>query len=116
MAKVMTGVTEYGEGLEVKLYYENERPTIVAYNEGGFNATAVDLIELLDWVYKNEPDLYAPRPAWANLAQLEINPEPRPWVGLTDDAEIFALSNTMPYANRFEFARAIEALLKQRNT
>jgi len=40
----------------------------------------------------------------------------RPWAGLTDDAEIFAISNTMPYANRFEFARAIEAKLKEKNT
>jgi len=46
---------------------------------------------------------------------LEATPQ-RPWVGLTDDAEIFALSNTMPYANRFEFARAIEALLKEKNS
>lgn len=40
----------------------------------------------------------------------------RPWVGLKDDAEIFAISNTMPYADRFEFARAIEAVLKEKNT
>ena len=40
----------------------------------------------------------------------------RPWVGLTGDAEIFAISNTMPYADRFEFARAIEAKLKEKNT
>jgi len=40
----------------------------------------------------------------------------RPWVGLTDDAEIFAISNTMPYADRFEFARAIEAKLKEKNS
>ena len=39
-----------------------------------------------------------------------------PWRGLTDDAEIFAISNTMPYADRFEFARAIEAVLKEKNT
>ena len=39
----------------------------------------------------------------------------REWVGLTDDTEIFAISNTMPYANRFEFARAIEAKLKEKN-
>ena len=39
----------------------------------------------------------------------------REWVGLIDDAEIFAISNTMPYANRFEFARAIEAKLKEKN-
>ena len=40
----------------------------------------------------------------------------REWVGLTNDEEIFAVSNTMPYANRFEFARAIEAKLKEKNT
>jgi hypothetical protein len=40
----------------------------------------------------------------------------RLWVGLTDDAEIFAISNTMPYADRFEFARAIEAIIKEKNT
>ena len=39
----------------------------------------------------------------------------RDWEGLTDDAEILAISNTMPYANRFEFARAIEAKLKEKN-
>jgi hypothetical protein len=39
----------------------------------------------------------------------------RTWVGLTDDDEILAISNTMPYADRFEFARAIEAKLKDKN-
>jgi hypothetical protein len=47
--------------------------------------------------------------------QLYTLPPQRPWVGLTDDAEIFAISNTMPYADRFEFARAIEAKLKEKN-
>lgn len=36
------------------------------------------------------------------------------WVGLTDE-EVFAVSNTMPYGDRFEFAVAIEAKLKQKN-
>jgi len=38
----------------------------------------------------------------------------RGWGGLTED-EVFALSNTMPYADRFEFAKAIEAKLKEKN-
>ena len=38
----------------------------------------------------------------------------RPWRGLTKE-EVFALSNTMPYADRFEFAEAIEAKLKEKN-
>jgi len=112
MNEIMTGVTEYGEGMDVKLKlnYENGRPIVVARNEGGHNTTAVDLIELLDWVYINEPDLYASRPEWANLAQLEINPEPRPWVGLTDD-EIEHLRNDQPWW----MVRDIEALLKEKN-
>jgi len=40
--------------------------------------------------------------------------EKREWVGLTKE-EVFALSNTMPYADRFEFAEAIEAKLKEKN-
>ena len=39
----------------------------------------------------------------------------RPWKGLTED-EVFAISNTMPYADRFEFAKAIEAKLKEKNS
>ena len=39
----------------------------------------------------------------------------RPWVGLTED-EVFAISNTMPHGDRFEFAKAIEQALKERNT
>jgi len=42
-------------------------------------------------------------------------PSQRAWVGLTDDDEILVISNTMPYADRFEFARAIEAKLKEKN-
>ena len=47
---------------------------------------------------------------------VELDRQQRPWVGLTDDEEIFAISNTMPYADKFEFARAIEAKLKEKNT
>jgi hypothetical protein len=39
----------------------------------------------------------------------------RPWTGLTKD-EVFAVSNTMPYGDRFDFAEAIEAKLKEKNT
>jgi hypothetical protein len=39
----------------------------------------------------------------------------RTWVGLKDD-EVFAVSNTMPYGDRFDFAEAIEAKLKEKNT
>jgi hypothetical protein len=39
----------------------------------------------------------------------------RTWVGLTED-EVFAVSNTLPYADRFDFAEVIEAKLKEKNT
>ena len=39
----------------------------------------------------------------------------KPWMGLTED-EVFAISNTMPYADRFDFAAAIEARLRENNT
>ena len=54
-------------------------------------------------------------PLFTPLGQLLPLDVPREWVGLTDDAEILAISNTMPYADRFEFARAIETVLKERN-
>ena len=44
-----------------------------------------------------------------------LHEAPRPWVGLTED-EVFAVSNTLPYADRFDFAEAIEAKLKEKNT
>ena len=45
----------------------------------------------------------------------DIQDYKKPWVGLTED-EVFAISNTMPYGDRFEFAKAIEQALKERNT
>jgi hypothetical protein len=45
----------------------------------------------------------------------DIQDYKKPWVGLTDE-EVFAISNTMPYGDRFEFAKAIEQALKERNT
>jgi len=62
--------------------------------------------------YKKYDDLYA---VYLNGVYDGKKAAQRPWVGLTDDEEIFAISNTMPYADRFEFARAIEAVLKEKN-
>ena len=57
MDKVMVGVTEYGEDMSVKLGYEKDRPVIVASNEGGYCGTFVDLIQVLEWVRNNMPEL-----------------------------------------------------------
>jgi len=55
---IMNGVTEHYEKFEVKLDTSENRPVIVAYNEGGMNCTAVDLEQLLQWVATNRPELY----------------------------------------------------------
>jgi hypothetical protein len=47
--------------------------------------------------------------------KLYTTPPQRTWVGLTED-EVFEISNKMPYADRFDFAEAIEAKLKEKNT
>ncbi len=58
MTEIMHGVTEYAEGLDVKLQVEdNGRLVVSAWNEGGFNGTSVDLLELLAWLKSNRPDL-----------------------------------------------------------
>ena len=58
MNEIMHGVTEYAEGLDVKLQMEdNGRLIVSAWNEGGFNGTSIDLLELLAWLRANRPDL-----------------------------------------------------------
>ena len=62
MNEIMHGVTEYAEGLDVRLQIEdNGRPIVSAYNEGGFNGTSIDLLELLAWLRANQPDLMSAR-------------------------------------------------------
>jgi hypothetical protein len=62
MNEIMHGVTEYAEGLDVKLQMEdNGRLIISAKNEGGYNGTSVDLLELLAWLRANQPDLMSAR-------------------------------------------------------
>lgn len=54
----LDGVNEYMEYYPVNLI-NNERGRLVikAFNEGGYNSTEVDLIQLLEWILKNRPDL-----------------------------------------------------------
>ena len=69
---LMEGVTEYAERLDVRLVRTTgtymgigkERPgagrlVIEALNDGGYNCTKVDLLQLLAWVKANRPDLMA---------------------------------------------------------
>lgn len=63
----MTGVGEYAEGAGVELKYTDSstcneqrgerRLVIKAYNEGGYNCTLVDLLDLIAWLKANKPEL-----------------------------------------------------------
>lgn len=53
----MEGVREYGEQEAVNLSEHKGRPTIVAWNEAGYNNTEVDLRDVIDWVKRHRPEL-----------------------------------------------------------
>ena len=52
-----TKIKEYVEGLPVEILELNDRLIIQALNEGGNNGTRVNLIDVLNWVACNRPDL-----------------------------------------------------------
>lgn len=56
----MDGVTEYSEDLPALLEQHNQRWVISALNEGGCNGTMVDVLQLVEWLRKNRPDLLSP--------------------------------------------------------
>ena len=55
----MQGVREHYEKMEVflELDEDSSREVIVAFNECGYNATAIDLLDLVAWLKKNKPEL-----------------------------------------------------------
>lgn len=93
---IMEGVKEYAEEMDVRLGTRNGRLTIDARNEGGHNGTDVDLVQVLEWVHKNLPQLLS-----------------FPWVGLTNDEimEITNKANTHP-----ETMQMTQNKLKEKNT
>jgi hypothetical protein len=98
-AIIMEGVKEYAEEMDVRLGARNGRLTIDARNEGGHNGTDVDLVQLLLWVQKNLPEL------------LQC-----PWVGLTEEEILDLFDRNNVYGSKWiEFARTVEAKLKEKN-
>lgn len=71
MNQIMEGVTEYAEGLDVKLSVNKGRFVVDATNEGGYSGTDVDLVQLLEWVNKNMPELQ-PVHEWVDLTEGEM--------------------------------------------
>lgn len=54
----MDGVSEYAEGYDVELLLNDEGILVIrALNEGGYNCTEVDLIQLINWLKQEHPDL-----------------------------------------------------------
>ena len=63
----MDGVTEYAEKYPVEICIEDPsnhngltepRIGFRAYNEGRYNCTVIDAVELLTWMKKNRPDIW----------------------------------------------------------
>ena len=58
----MDDVREYNEEHEVILesyrHKKESRLVITSFNEGQYNSTSIDLLDLLSWVNKNKPELW----------------------------------------------------------
>ena len=50
-------IREYSEGYGVEIVEKEGRLVIFALNEGGHNGTSVDLLDVLEWVRANKPEL-----------------------------------------------------------
>lgn len=53
----MEGVREYSEGMAVEFSSRDGRPTVVAFNQAGYDATEIDLWDLIAWIKANAPSL-----------------------------------------------------------
>jgi hypothetical protein len=52
-----TNIREYLEEMDVEVVQEGGRWVIVAFNECGYNSVYVDLLDVLQFVRDNMPDL-----------------------------------------------------------
>ena len=53
------GVREYGEGLTVLIEYDEaaNREVVTAFNQAGYDSTSVDLLDLIEWIKINRPEV-----------------------------------------------------------
>jgi hypothetical protein len=56
-AIAMADVREHNEDFAVEFDESYDRPAILAFNESGYNSTAVDVLDLIAWLKKNKPEL-----------------------------------------------------------
>ena len=50
-----TDIREYGERLDVEVKFDQEekRWVIIAFNQGGYDCTMIDLMDVVDWYSEN---------------------------------------------------------------
>lgn len=53
---------------------------------------------------------------FGNSIPLYTSPQSKPWVGLTDEEKADLFEGTAPYYNEVDYADAIEAKLREKNT
>ena len=54
---VKTTVREYNEGMAVEIDTLDDRWIIIARNEAGYNSTQVDMVDLIEWLYRYMPEV-----------------------------------------------------------
>ena len=54
-----TLIREYAEEMPVEIEFHKDRLVIAAANEGGYNGTYVDLIDLLEHVKRDMPETWS---------------------------------------------------------
>lgn len=50
-------IREYAEGGAVEIGSRNGRPTVVAWNQDGFDGVEIDLLDLIEYLREHEPEL-----------------------------------------------------------
>ena len=55
----LTDIREYNESIYPYLYFDKlrDRWILLAENEGGYNATYIDLFDVVDWIDENREEI-----------------------------------------------------------
>ncbi len=101
-----------GEG-RVPLYIEPPKQEPVAW----MYDWKTEGVIVTDWVTSDKDEAYSPTKGYVNIRPLYIEPPKREWVGLTDE-EVRAIDTSEFWNDHtpLDFARVIEAKLKEKNT
>ena len=53
----MKDIREYVEGFPVELDIDRGREVVIACNDGGYNSTAIDILDLIAYLKEKRPEL-----------------------------------------------------------